>query len=61
MLETSLAMTASAHFAAGLGGFKYIDLDTPFFIKGDKEKNPYLSASGVYHLKHAKPGIGIAL
>lgn len=59
MLETSLAMTASAHMAAGLGCFDYIDLDTPFFIKDDVKKNPYLSKSGTYRLSGTKPGIGI--
>lgn len=33
MVETILAMSFSAHFAAGMGGFKYADLDTPLFIK----------------------------
>jgi L-alanine-DL-glutamate epimerase-like enolase superfamily enzyme len=32
MLESVLAMSFSVHFAAGLGGFKYVDLDTPMFI-----------------------------
>ncbi|AKQ47057.1 mandelate racemase [Rufibacter radiotolerans] len=32
MVESILAMTFSAHFAAGIGGFEYIDLDTPLFI-----------------------------
>ncbi len=59
MLETSLSMTASAHLACGLGCFDFIDLDTPFFIKGDFEKNPYLSSSGSYDLKKVKAGIGI--
>ncbi|MFA5271750.1 MAG: dipeptide epimerase [Candidatus Omnitrophota bacterium] len=59
MLESSLAMTASAHLAAGLGGFKYIDLDTPFFLK-EGTKNPYLSSRGIYNLSKVKAGIGIA-
>ena len=60
MMETSLAMTTSAHLAAGLGGFKYIDLDTPFFIKeGRQRDNPYLSRRGVYDLSKVKAGIGI--
>jgi L-alanine-DL-glutamate epimerase-like enolase superfamily enzyme len=59
MMETSIAMTASAHLAAGLGGFDYIDLDTPFFIKGAVERNPYLSGDGRYNLKQVKAGIGI--
>jgi L-alanine-DL-glutamate epimerase-like enolase superfamily enzyme len=32
MVESVLAMSFSAHFAAGLGGFDYVDLDTPMFI-----------------------------
>ena len=59
MMETSLAMTASAHLAAGLGCFDFIDLDTPFFIKKDFDKNPYLSSKGVYDLKKVKAGIAI--
>ncbi len=59
MMESSLAMTASAHLAAGLGGFDFIDLDTPFFIKKGFDRNPYLSSRGVYDLKKVKAGIGI--
>jgi L-alanine-DL-glutamate epimerase-like enolase superfamily enzyme len=59
MLESSLAMTASAHLAAGFGGFRYIDLDTPFFIRDEAEQNPFLSSRGVYDLREAKGGIGI--
>jgi len=58
MMESSLAMTASAHLAAGLGCFKYIDLDTPFFLKGGT-KNPYLNSRGIYDLSKVKSGIGI--
>ena len=32
MLESVLAMSFSTHLAAGLGGFTYVDLDTPMFI-----------------------------
>jgi L-alanine-DL-glutamate epimerase-like enolase superfamily enzyme len=34
MVESDLAMTTSACVAAGMGGFDYIDLDTPLFMKG---------------------------
>ena len=61
MLESSIAMTAAAHMAVGLGFFKYIDLDTPFFIKKEVEKNPYLSSRGVYNLSKVKPGIGLKI
>jgi L-alanine-DL-glutamate epimerase-like enolase superfamily enzyme len=32
MVETELSMTASASLAAGMGGFRYVDLDTFFFM-----------------------------
>ena len=59
MMETSLAMTASTHLAAGLGCFDFIDLDTPFFIRDGLKHNPYLSSSGTYNLSKVKQGIGI--
>jgi L-Ala-D/L-Glu epimerase len=59
MMESSLATTASAHMACGLGCFRYIDIDTPFFIKTGFDKNPYLSRSGVYDLSRVNAGIGI--
>ena len=61
MMETSLAMTAAAHLAAGLGCFDFVDLDTPFFVKKDIVKNPYLNTRGVYDLKNVKAGVGISL
>jgi L-alanine-DL-glutamate epimerase-like enolase superfamily enzyme len=33
MVETPLAMTVSACLAAGQGGFQFVDLDTPLFMK----------------------------
>lgn len=59
MMESNLAMTASAHLAAGLGYFDFVDLDTPFFIKGEAARNPFLSSQGIYDLSKAKAGIGI--
>lgn len=59
MMESSLAMTASAHLAAGVGGFDYIDLDTPFFIKGGLTGHPALNNRGIYDLTGIKAGIGI--
>ncbi|MGE0268050.1 MAG: dipeptide epimerase [Candidatus Omnitrophota bacterium] len=58
MLESSVAMTASAHLAAGTGCFQYIDLDTPFFICDEVAGNPYLSDNGVYDLSKVKKGVG---
>jgi L-alanine-DL-glutamate epimerase-like enolase superfamily enzyme len=61
MMESNLAMTASAHLAAGLGYFDFIDLDTPFFIEGEVSRNPYLSPQGIYDLIKVKSGIGISI
>jgi len=35
MVEARLAMSASACFAAGVGGFSFVDLDTPLFLAED--------------------------
>lgn len=59
MMESALTMTASAHLAAGLGCFSYIDLDTPFFIRGKAARPACLSARGVYDLTNIREGIGI--
>jgi len=59
MMESNLAMTCSAHLAVGLGYFDFIDLDTPFFIKGEQARNPYLSPQGIYDLSKVKAGIGV--
>ncbi|MFA5161993.1 MAG: dipeptide epimerase [Elusimicrobiales bacterium] len=60
MMESLLAMTASAHLAAGCGGFDFIDLDTPFFIKDKVMRGGALSPSGVYSLAGVKSGLGVA-
>ena len=59
MMESPLSALAAAHFAGGSGVFKYIDLDTPFFIKGDSLRQTYLAPNGVYHLKKVRQGIGV--
>jgi len=59
MMESNLSMTCSAHLAAALGYFDFIDLDTPFFIKNEAVRNPYLSMQGVYDLSKVKSGIGV--
>jgi len=60
MLESELASCAAAHFAGGLGGFDFIDLDTPFFIKDSGMKGAsFLSSDGVYSLDKVRAGIGV--
>lgn len=59
MMESALAIGASAHFAAALGCFDIIDLDTTFFIKGPLADCPYLDAAGRFDLSNPTPGIGV--
>jgi L-alanine-DL-glutamate epimerase-like enolase superfamily enzyme len=59
MMESALSITAAAHFAAGLGCFDFIDLDTTFFIRGELARSPYLDESGRFDLHRAGPGIGV--
>ncbi len=59
MMESALSITASAHFAAGLGCFDFLDIDTTFFIKGPLAHSPYLDDSGRFDLTGAGPGIGV--
>lgn len=42
MVETRLAMGTSACIAAGVGGFDFIDLDTPLFLADDPFEGGYL-------------------
>jgi L-alanine-DL-glutamate epimerase-like enolase superfamily enzyme len=59
MMESGLAITASAHFAAALGCFDFIDLDTTFFITGPFACSPYLDTTGRFDLACSGPGIGV--
>jgi L-alanine-DL-glutamate epimerase-like enolase superfamily enzyme len=59
MIESALSITAAAHFAAGLGCFAFIDLDTTFFVKGELSHSPFLDDSGRFDLHRAGPGIGV--
>ena len=59
MMESALSIAASAHFAAGLGCFEFMDLDTTFFIRGELAHSPCLDDSGRFNLHHAGPGIGV--
>jgi L-alanine-DL-glutamate epimerase-like enolase superfamily enzyme len=45
-VESLLAMTMSAHFAAGLGGFRFVDLDTPLFLATNPFHGGYALTGG---------------
>lgn len=61
MMESNIAMTASAHLVAGLGGVDFVDLDTPFFVKDAVNQNTYLSSKGVWDLRQSTHGLGLNL
>lgn len=58
MVETRLAMGASAAIAAGLGGFAYIDLDTPLFLAEDPFDGGYAQDDERLDLRAVTSGLG---
>ena len=59
MMESRLAISAAAHFVAGLGGFRYIDLDTPMLLAEDPFTGGYEQRGGVYDVAGVRSGLGI--
>lgn len=53
MVETALAMGVSACIAAGMGGFEFVDLDTPLFMRdaptvgGPERRGPHIALDDV--------------
>ena len=60
MVESILAMTFSAHLAAGVGGFSFIDLDTPLFIAEHPFAGGFAQNGGTLTLDDT-PGHGVTL
>ena len=61
MVESTLAMSFSAHLAAGLGGFHYADLDTPLFIARHPFRGGYQQQGSQVSVEEAAPGHGVEL
>lgn len=61
MVETRLAMTVSACLAGGLGGFTYIDLDTPLFLKADPFRGGFQDDWPRLRVGHIERGHGVEL
>lgn len=61
MVETRIAMGFSAHFAAGLGGFDWIDLDTPLLLAEDPVTGGYTADGPRYRLDTGEFGHGASL
>ena len=59
MIESRLAIAAATHLAAGLGGFSFIDLDTPMLLAEDPFSGGYEQRGGIYDVSGVKSGLGI--
>ncbi len=58
-VESILAMTASACFAAGQGGFTYADLDTPLFMASNPFQGGFALDGGNISVAHIALGHGV--
>jgi L-Ala-D/L-Glu epimerase len=59
MVESILAMTVSACFAAGQGGFSFVDLDTPLFMAEDPFEGGMVYQGGRIDLSSIQSGHGV--
>ncbi len=60
-VESRLAMTFSACFAAGLGGFEFVDLDTPLFLATDPFVGGMRYEGARIRLDGISAGLGMAV
>lgn len=58
-VESILAMTFSAGFACGLGGFRFADLDTPWFLAENPFEGGYRAEGGVLSVGDISAGHGV--
>jgi L-alanine-DL-glutamate epimerase-like enolase superfamily enzyme len=58
MIEARMAMSMSACFAAGLGGFAFVDLDTPLFLAEDPFAGGYAQRGAEIDLSPIEAGHG---
>jgi L-alanine-DL-glutamate epimerase-like enolase superfamily enzyme len=58
-IESILAMTVSASFAAGLGGFSYADLDTPLFLAENPFEGGFTLEGSRISVAHIEAGHGV--
>ncbi|KAK1258706.1 hypothetical protein QJS04_geneDACA018730 [Acorus gramineus] len=54
MVETRLAMGFAGHMAAGLGCFKFVDLDTPILLADDPVIGGYEASGAIYKFTNAR-------
>lgn len=58
-VESILAMTVSACFAAGQGGFRFADLDTPLFMATNPFDGGFALDGGMISVAHIAAGHGV--
>jgi L-alanine-DL-glutamate epimerase-like enolase superfamily enzyme len=58
-VEGILAMSVSACFAAGLGGFEFADLDTPLFMASNPFDGGFTLNGGTISVAHIAAGHGV--
>ncbi len=58
-VESILAMTMSACFASGLGGFRYADLDTPLFLAENPFEGGFTLEGSRISVAHIGAGHGV--
>ena len=61
MVESILAMTFSAHLAAGFGGIDIVDLDTPMFIESHPFAGGFKQSGGDLEVGHVDRGHGVTM
>ena len=61
MVETRLGCSYSAHFAAGVGGVDWVDLDTAFLLVGEPVQGGFRADGPTLHLDHVTAGHGATL
>lgn len=61
MVESIVSMNFSANFAFGLGGFRFVDLDTPFFMQKPLFSGGYTVTDGRISLAKKVAGSGLVL
>jgi len=61
MLESTLAMSTSACFASGQGGFEFVDLDTPLFLANSPFSGGFAQRGAILDLSLHQVGHGVCL
>ncbi|MFZ5890067.1 MAG: dipeptide epimerase [Myxococcota bacterium] len=59
MVETELSMTTSACLAAGIGGFRFVDLDTPLFMAARPLAGGFVQSGPRLQVDHINLGHGV--